>query len=79
VALVVDRTPSIERGRAIGTLSGAWDVGVAIGAPSIALLVQTHGYAAGFLASSLTTALGLATFLLTEHHRRRAVILALSD
>lgn len=71
VALVVDRTPAVERGRAIGTVSGAWDVGVAIGAPSIALLVQTHGYAAGFLASSITTALGLATFLATEHHRRR--------
>jgi MFS family permease len=71
VALVVDRTPTVERGRAIGTLSGAWDVGVAIGAPTIALLVQTHGYAAGFLASALTTALGLTTFLATEHHRRR--------
>jgi MFS family permease len=63
VALVVDRTPTLERGRAIGTLSGAWDVGVAIGAPTIALLVQTHGYAAGFLASALVNALGLATFL----------------
>ena len=71
VALVVDRTPLVERGRAIGTLSGAWDVGVAIGAPTIALLVQTHGYSAGFLASALANALGLATFLATERHRRR--------
>src|SRR6266850_1765740 len=70
VALVVDRTPAVERGRAIGTLSGAWDVGVAIGAPTIALLVQTQGYAAGFLASAIATALGLATFLATERHRR---------
>ena len=70
VALVVDRTPAVERGRAIGTLSGAWDVGVAIGAPSIALLVQSQGYGAGFLASALTTALGLATFLATEHYWR---------
>jgi len=70
VALVVDRTPAVERGRAIGTLSGAWDVGVAIGAPTIALLVQTQGYVAGFLASAIATALGLATFLVTERHRR---------
>lgn len=71
VALLVDRTPIAERGRAIGTLSGAWDVGVAIGAPSIAFLVQTSGYAIGFLASAGTTALGLVAFLLTEQHRRR--------
>ena len=70
VALVVDRTPAVERGRAIGTLSGAWDVGVAIGSPLIAWLVQTQGYAAGFLASAATTAAGLVTLLLTE--RRRA-------
>ena len=67
VALVVDRTPVLERGRAIGTLSGAWDVGVAIGAPAIALLVESRGY----FASAVMTALGLATFLATEHHRRR--------
>ena len=70
VALVVDRTPTVERGRAIGTVSGAWDVGVAIGAPTIALLVQSQGYGAGFLASALTTALGLATFLATERYWR---------
>ena len=74
VALVVDRTPVVERGRAIGTLSGAWDVGVAIGAPTIALLVQSQGYGAGFAASAFTTALGLVTFLTTERHRRRSFI-----
>src|SRR5439155_1415409 len=45
IALVVDRTPLAERGRAIGTLSGAWDVGVAVGAPLIAALVQARGFA----------------------------------
>jgi MFS family permease len=70
VALVVDRTPFAERGRAIGTLSGAWDVGVAVGSPLIALLVQSHGYAAGFLASAATTALGLAALLAAERRRR---------
>jgi len=70
VALVVDRTPLVERGRAIGTLSGAWDVGVAIGAPLIALLVQRRGYAAGFLASALMTTLGLVALLVGERRRR---------
>ena len=69
VALVVDRTPLPERGRAIGTLSGAWDVGVAVGAPLIAFLVQSHGYAAGFLASAATTALGIVALLAAERRR----------
>jgi MFS family permease len=79
VALVVDRTPVAERGRAIGTLSGAWDVGVFVGSPLIALLVERRGFAAGFLASALVTALGLATFLATERHRRRAPVAALAE
>jgi MFS family permease len=69
VALVVDRTPLAERGRAIGTLSGAWDVGVAIGAPAIALLVERHGFAAGFGASAVVTALGLVVFVTGERRR----------
>lgn len=80
VALVVDRTPEHDRGRAIGTVSGAWDVGVAIGSPVIAHLVESRGFAVGFLASALAAALGLTTFVLTEHRRRRlASSLALSD
>jgi MFS family permease len=70
VALVVDRTPASERGLAIGTLSGAWDVGVFVGAPLIALLVETRGYSAGFLASALTVLAGLLAFVASE--RRRA-------
>jgi MFS family permease len=69
VALVVDRTPVAERGKAIGTLSGAWDVGVFVGSPLIALLVQAQGFAAGFLAAALVTGLGLVTFLAVERAR----------
>lgn len=76
VALVADRTPAPERGLAIGTLSGAWDVGVAIGSPLIALLVQSRGYSAGFLAAATMTLLGLATFTLTERRRLPAPTLA---
>ena len=60
----------LQRGRAIGTLSGAWDVGVAVGSPLIALLVQRHGYGAGFLASAVTAALGVAALLASERRRR---------
>jgi MFS family permease len=72
VALVVDRTPTAERGLAIGTLSGAWDVGVFIGSPVIALLVHHQGYGAGFLASAVAAVTGLVVFLLAE--RRRVVV-----
>jgi MFS family permease len=72
VALVVDRTPVTERGLAIGTLSGAWDVGVFVGAPLIALLVEARGFSAGFLASALTVAAGLVAFLFSERGRRGA-------
>jgi MFS family permease len=72
VALVVDRTPAVERGRAIGTLSGAWDVGLAVGSPLIALLVDARGFSAGFLASALATALGLAALLGLERRRARS-------
>ncbi len=72
VALVVDRAPPAERGLAIGTLSGAWDVGVFIGSPLVARLVQARGYSAGFVASALAVALGLATFLATERGYRRS-------
>ena len=80
VALVVDRAPLSERGLAIGTVSGAWDVGVFIGSPLIAALVETRGYSAGFLASALAVVLGLATFLVTERgHRRRPMPAVLAD
>jgi MFS family permease len=79
VALVVDRAPARERGLAIGTLSGAWDVGVAIGSPLIALLVDARGFPAGFAASACMTALGLAVFLGVERRRRAASSLAVAD
>ncbi len=79
VALVVDRAPVRERGLAIGTLSGAWDVGVAIGSPLIALLVDARGFPAGFAASACMTALGLAVFLGVERRRRAASSLAVAD
>ncbi len=76
VALVADRTPAPERGLAIGTLSGAWDVGVAIGSPLIALLVQSRGYPAGFLAAATMTLLGLLVFVATERRRRSTIAVA---
>lgn len=71
VALVVDRTPEGERGLAIGTLSGSFDLGVVVGSALIGFVVERTSYGTGFAVASATAVLGLATFLLTEQRRAR--------
>ena len=75
VALIVDRTPEPERGLAIGTLSGSWDVGVVVGSLIVGVTAERASYGAGFAVAGAFAILGLATFLLTErrHARRRVV------
>jgi MFS family permease len=69
VALLVDRVPEAERGRALGTLSASWDVGAAGGALLIGLTVERASYAAGFVLAAATAALGLGAFLAVERRR----------
>jgi MFS family permease len=66
VALLVDRTPEPERGSAIGTLSGSFDLGSTIGSLLVGLTVDRVSFAAGFHVAAVGAALGLALFLLTE-------------
>lgn len=70
IALVADRTPPDERGLAIGTISGAWDVGIVIGSAVLGLVVERAGYGPGFMVGAATAAAGLLVFVVTE--RRRA-------
>jgi MFS family permease len=70
VALLVDRTPEAERGSAIGTLSGSFDLGSVVGSLLVGLTVDRVSFAAGFPVAAAGVALGLAWFLLME---RRAV------
>lgn len=70
VALLVDRTPEAERGSAIGTLSGSFDLGSVVGSLLVGLTVDRVSFAAGFHVAAAGVALGLAWFLLME---RRAV------
>jgi MFS family permease len=75
VALLVDRTPEAERGLAIGTLSGSWDVGVVIGSLIIGVTVERVSYAAGFLVAGGASIAGLTVFAVTERRRlRRGVV-----
>jgi MFS family permease len=70
IALVADRTPADERGLAIGTIAGAWDVGVVVGSAVVGFVVERAGYGPGFMVGATTAAAGLVVFLLAE--RRHA-------
>lgn len=69
IALVVDRAPAAERGLAIGTISGAWDLGVVIGSAVVGVVVERIGYGAGFAVGAAAAALGLAVFVVMERAR----------
>jgi MFS family permease len=70
IALVADRTPPAERGLAIGTIAGAWDIGIVVGSAVIGFVVERTGYGPGFMLGAATAAAGLLVFVVGE--RRRA-------
>ena len=71
VAMVVDRVPAHERGVAMGTVSGAWDLGVFAGSLSIAAIVEHASLGAGFATATALTVVALVGLVLVE--RRRVV------
>lgn len=75
LALVVDRAPAGERGLAVGTLSGAFDLGVVVGSLLLGLVVERISYGAGFAMAATTTVLGLLTFVAMERRRVRPAVL----
>jgi MFS family permease len=68
-ALVVERAPERERGLALGTLSGSWDLGVVVGATLIGAVADRYSYAAGFGVGALFGALGVCALALTVARR----------
>jgi MFS family permease len=66
LALLVDRTPESERGSAIGTLSGSFDLGNVVGSLLVGVTVERVSYAAGFRMAAAGALLGLGLFVLTE-------------
>lgn len=71
IALVADRTPPDERGLAIGTISGAWDVGIVIGSAVLGFVVERAGYGPGFMVGAASAAAGLLVFVATERRTTR--------
>ena len=72
-ALVMDRTPSAERGLALGTLSASWDLGVVVGSAVVGYVADHLSYGAGFAVGGIATLLGSATFVALERRRARLV------
>lgn len=66
LALLVDRTPETERGSAIGTLSGSFDLGNVVGSLLVGFVVERVSFAAGFRVAAAGALLGLAVFVLAE-------------
>ena len=71
-ALVVDRAPEGERGLALGTLSGAWDLGVVVGSALIGFVADRASFGSGFAMAGVAAMLGTLAFFLTERYRTRA-------
>jgi MFS family permease len=75
LALQVDRTPEAERGSAIGTLSGSFDLGGAVGSMLVGFTVERLSYAAGFHVAAGGALLGIAIFVISEWRRGGAALL----
>jgi MFS family permease len=73
ITLVADRTPVAERGLAIGTIAGAWDVGIVVGSTLVGFVVERAGYGPGFLVGAAAAVAGLLVFVLAERRRQPAV------
>lgn len=75
-ALVVERAPEPERGLALGTLSGSWDLGVVVGSVLIGAVVERASYGAGFAVATGGAILGLVAFLLADRRWARVAVVA---
>jgi MFS family permease len=71
-ALVVERAPEAERGLALGTLSGAWDLGVVVGSALIGAVADRVSYGAGFAVGGTFAAVGVGVLLLVGTRRGAA-------
>jgi predicted MFS family arabinose efflux permease len=72
VALVVDRAEEADRGLAVGTLSGAWDLGVVVGSALVGVVADQISFGAGFGVGAVGAALGVVALALIEARRNVA-------
>lgn len=70
-ALVVDHAPEQERGLALGTLAGAFDVTVLVGSALLGVVAERASYGAAFAVAGAASTLGLVPLLAAERARFR--------
>lgn len=75
LALLVDRTPEAERGSAMGTLSGSFDLGSVLGSLLVGFTVERVSFAAGFHAAAAGALAGLTLFVLAERRAAGRAVL----
>jgi predicted MFS family arabinose efflux permease len=73
VALVVDRVPDPERGVALGTVSGAWDLGVFAGSLLIGAVVEHSSHETGFATAAVFIVIALVALVFVEHRHGGAL------
>jgi len=73
-ALVVDRAPESERGLALGTLSGAWDLGVVVGSALIGVVADRYSFGAGFAVGAVFASIGVVALALTAPRAAARVV-----
>src|SRR5207253_10905680 len=69
VALVVERADDADRGLAIGTLSGAWDLGVVVGSALVGVAADRISFGAGFGVGAVGAVAGILALGLIEARR----------
>jgi MFS family permease len=75
LALLVDRTPEAERGSAMGTLSGSFDLGSVLGSLLVGLTVEHVSFGAGFQLAAGGALAGLAWFVVAERRAGASSVL----
>ena len=74
LALLVDRTPETERGSAMGTLSGSFDLGSVLGSLVVGFMVERVSFAGGFHTAAAGALAGLTLFVVTERRVARRAL-----
>jgi MFS family permease len=65
-AIVVDRTPLVERGRALATFTSSIDIGIAAGSTVLGLVAVSFGLSAVFIGACVSIVLGLLCFAMLQ-------------
>ena len=76
LALIGDRVPYDQRGRAIGLYETSWALSLLIGAPALAIIIDRYGWRGAYIALAILTTIGVivvARYAPAPDHAGRAM------